>query len=143
MKLKALDIASAQRLAASEIRAGMLRTCPHDGLTGAQRLAASEIRAVVVDSSPHDGLTGAQRLAASEIRAEAQGYLQPGSLDVLNALRHQRSEQPSTYQSYLGRFGSAQRLAASEIRAESWLTFWPATAGCSTPCGIRDPSRAG
>ena len=59
----------------------------------AQRLAASEIRAVEVVGEIRLGRGGAQRLAASEIRAAI--FLLPPvcrSL-VLNALRHQRSEQ--------------------------------------------------
>ena len=147
-------IGSAQRLAASEIRA-VSGECPRAlSGQGAQRLAASEIRAVLrwAYMPPYDRCSttdvenstpSAQRLAASEIRAESPAASTARTAVVLNALRHQRSEQGRSARRSAGSPG-AQRLAASEIRAGHFLEDEAEfSALCSTPCGIRDPSRPG
>ncbi len=130
----------------------------------AQRLAASEIRAVSGECPRALSGQGAQRLAASEIRAVLRwAYMPPydrcstpcgirdpsrGRQDRRRKLHPQCStpcgiRDPSRVSSgqYCAHSSSAQRLAASEIRAGTLGASLGRIPGCSTPCGIRDPSR--
>ena len=107
---------SAQRLAASEIRAEIQRTERAVDLWGAQRLAASEIRAEGMGKGTRQGNKSAQRLAASEIRAV---YGLKAGWVIMRCSTPCGIRDPSSYVSclLLHLHRCAQRLAASEIRA--------------------------